>query len=147
MKKSAAVISLALLITGNAIAQQPAPQPGAPTPDDPIGRYLVPPEMIMNHSQQLGLADKQKSEIKNEVRKAQERFFDLQWDMKDESSRLESLLQQAPINEVKVLEQVDKVLALEREIKRTHLTLLIRMKNLLTAEQNSKLDAIRKDQR
>ena len=98
----------------------------------------------MNHSQQLGLQESQKTTIKNEVQKAQNRFFDLQWDLRDESDRMEALLQQRPINEARVLEQADKMMALEREIKRTHLTLLIRMRNVLTPEQLAKLDAIRK---
>jgi hypothetical protein len=37
-----------------------------------------------------------------------------------------------------VLERADKVMSLEREIKRAQLTLLIRLKNLLTPEQMSK---------
>ena len=112
--------------------------------DDPIARYLVPPEMIMAHSQELNLQDKQRAAIKAEVQKAQSKFIDAQWDMKEESEKMVRLLQQAPADEARILEQADKVMALEREIKKTQLALLIRIKNVLTAEQLAKLDAIRR---
>jgi len=112
--------------------------------EDPIARYLVPPEMIMAHSQELNLQDKQRAAIKSEVQKAQSKFIDAQWDMKEESEKMVRLLQQAPADEARILEQADKVMALEREIKKTQLALLIRIKNVLTAEQLAKLDAIRR---
>jgi hypothetical protein len=43
-----------------------------------------------------------------------------------------------------VLEQVDRVLAAEREVKRTQLALMIRIKNTLTEQQQSALDKLRK---
>ena len=112
--------------------------------DDPIGRYLAPPDVIMAHSQELALQEKQRAAIKAEVQKAQSKFIDAQWDMKEESEKMVRLLQQAPADEARILEQADKVMALEREIKKTQLALLIRIKNVLTAEQLAKLDAIRR---
>ena len=41
------------------------------------------------------------------------------------------------------LAQVDEVLAVEREVKRAHITLLIQIKNTLSAEQQAKLAAAR----
>ena len=119
------------------LAQQP-PQ------DDPIARYLVPPDLIMGHSQELNLQEKQRAAIKSEVQKAQSKFIDLQWDMKEESEKMVRLLQQTPADEMKILEQADKVMSMEREIKKTQLSLLIRIRNTLTAEQMAKLDEIRR---
>jgi Spy/CpxP family protein refolding chaperone len=115
-----------------------------PPPDDPIGRYLVPPDLIMGHSQELNLADKQRAAIKAEVQKAQSKFIDLQWDMKEETEKMVRLLQQTPADEARILEQADKVMAMEREIKKTQLSLLIRIRNVLTAEQMAKLEEIRR---
>ena len=112
--------------------------------DDPMARYLVPPDLIMAHSQQLNLLDKQRAAIKAEVQKAQSKFIDLQWDMKEESEKMIRLLQQTPADEVRILEQADKVMAMEREIKKTQLSLLIRIRNVLTAEQIAKLEEIRR---
>jgi Spy/CpxP family protein refolding chaperone len=118
-------------------AQQPAP-------DDPLARYLVPPDLIMAHSQELNLLEKQRAAIKAEVQKAQSKFIDLQWDMKEESEKMVRLLQQTPADEARILDQADKVMSMEREIKKTQLSLLIRIRNTLTAEQLAKLDGIRR---
>jgi Spy/CpxP family protein refolding chaperone len=129
--------ALLLLIAAPLLAQQPPN-------DDPMARYLVPPDMIMAHSQEISLQEKQRAAIKSEVQKAQSKFIDWQWDMKEESEKMVRLLQQTPADEARILEQADKVMALEREIKKTQLSLLIRIRNLLTAEQISKLDEIRR---
>ena len=115
--------------------------------DDPLARYLVPPDLIMAHSTELNLAERQRAAIKSEVQKAQSKFIDMQWDMKEETEKMVRLLQQTPADEARILEQADKVMALEREIKKTQLSLLIRIRNVLTADQMAKLEEIRRAQR
>lgn len=115
-----------------------------PPDDDPIGRQLFPPELIMSQSQKLHLDDKQRTLIKTEVQRAQSKFFDLQWEAKEASDAMSQLLQQTPIDEARVLEQADKVMSLEREIKKIHLAMLIRIKNGLTREQIAELTELRK---
>ena len=114
-----------------------------PQPDDPIAKLLIPPELIMAHASEIALTDAQTAAIRNEVRQTQKKFIDLQWDMQDESGKMQQLLQQSPIDEAKVLERADKVMALEREMKRAQLALLVRLKNLLTPAQLAKLNALR----
>jgi len=128
---------LVLLFATAAFAQQPPPQ------DDPIGQQVFPPELIMSQSQKLHLDDKQRATIKNEVQRAQSKFFDLQWELKEASDAMVQLLQQTPTDETRVLEQADKVMGYEREIKKIHLSMLIRIKNSLTAEQIAQLRQIR----
>ena len=116
-----------------------------PHPDgDPIARYLLPPELVMARSEEVGLTEQQRATIKAEIQKVQARFLDAQWDMQEQTSRMTRLLQQRPVEEAKVLEQADKIMGLEREIKRAHLTLLVRIKNTLTPDQITKLEASRK---
>ena len=133
-------LALILLIAVPSFAQQQSPQPN----DDPIGRYLVPPDLIMAHSQELNLQDKQRAAIKVEVQKAQAKFIDAQWDMKEETEKMVRLLQQTPADETRILDQADKVMALERDIKKTQLALLIHIRNVLTAEQMGKIEEIRR---
>ena len=99
----------------------------------------------MAHSQEIALSDAQSQSIKSEVRKAQTKFLDLQWDMQEETGKMTQLLQQSPVDEMKVLEHADKIMSLEREIKRAQLTLLVRLKNSLTPVQIAKLMAFRAD--
>ena len=124
-------------VTLSAWAQQPSPE------DDPIGRQLFPPDLIMAQSQRLHLDDKQRTTIKTEVQRAQSKFIDLQWETKEAGEAMAQLLQQTPIDEARVLEQADKVMAREREIKKIHLSMLIRIKNALTREQIALLTQMR----
>ncbi|MEA2164271.1 MAG: hypothetical protein QOK37_2398 [Thermoanaerobaculia bacterium] len=133
------MLTLLLIAPLSLFAQQ---QPSPPD-NDPIGRYLIPPELVMSQSEQIGLNEKQRATIKGEIQKMQAKFIDAQWDLQEQSSRMQQLLQHSPADEVKILEQADKIMALEREIKRAHLTLLVRIKNALTSEQIAKLEAMR----
>ena len=47
------------------------------------------------------------------------------------------------MDETQVLEEVDRILVLEREMKRAQIALMVRIKNSLTAAQQAKLAEIR----
>jgi Spy/CpxP family protein refolding chaperone len=68
---------------------------------------------------------------------------DLQWRMQAEMQKLLELLQAAQLDETAVLAQVDRALAVERDVKRAQMTLLVRIKNTLTADQQAVLRSIR----
>ena len=124
----------------------PAPQPGQPTPGpDPIAQNLFPPEMVMHHRQALALSEEQKASIKDELMKSSARFNELQWQMQDEMETMVGLTKGASVDEQKVLAELDKILAIEREVKRTQLTLSIRLKNKLTPDQQAKLLEIQRN--
>ena len=82
------IVLLFCLITVSAYAQQPSPD------DDPIGKQLFPPDLIMSQSQKLHLDEKQRTTIRNEVTRAQSKFFDLQWQAKEAGETMAELLQQ-----------------------------------------------------
>ena len=113
--------------------------------DDPIAARLYPPELIMKHQRELGIDDKQRDAIVAEVQKTQAQLVPLQWQMQGASEALAKLLDAPRIDEAKVLAQADKVMAIEREFKRAHLSLLIRLRNLLTESQRSRLAELRKE--
>ncbi len=77
------------------------------------------------------------------MQRAQSKFFDLQWETREAGESMAQMLQQMPIDEARVLQQADKVVGLEREIKKIHLSMLIRIKNALTQEQIAQLKQIR----
>lgn len=128
--------ALLLLATTVARGQQP---PG----EDPIGQNFFAPELVMQHQEAIGLNDEQKSYLKAEIRQAQLKFTELQWKLQDEMEKLASLVKQPHIDEQGLLAQLEKLLTAEREIKRAQLTLLVRIKNKLTPEQQAKLFEIR----
>ena len=115
----------------------------AQQPGDPIGDNLIPPELIMQHQQEIGLSQDQKSFINAELQKAQARFNELQWQLAGEMETMGSLVKQEKVDEAQTLAQLDKILNLEREIKRTHIALVIRIKNRLSAEQQTRLQELK----
>ena len=140
-------LSLVLALTVFAIAaaaQQPTtPQPQPPQPDDPLARVLYPPELVMQHQQDIALRPEQRAVITKAIQEFQTKVVDLQWRMQDQSQRLATLLEKPSVDQAAALAQVDEVLGVEREVKRAHMALLIQIKNTLSAEQQAKLAAAR----
>ncbi|HSS43701.1 MAG TPA: hypothetical protein VLO07_00045 [Thermoanaerobaculia bacterium] len=133
MKRSLTALYLAVSLLPSASGEVPGGE------GDPLGRFLFPPDKVLGHAQEIGLEEAQRKAIRNEVQKAQSKFLDSQFDLQSETERMTLLLQEKPVDEAKVLGQVDRILALEKEIKKTQILLLVRIKNLLTAAQQAKL--------
>jgi Spy/CpxP family protein refolding chaperone len=106
---------------------------------DPLGEFMFPPEMILEHTAELNLTAEQKKAIRSEVKNTQAKFTDLQFQLQDEMQALHGQLSQPKTDEVKALAQLDKALDVERQIKRLHVGMMIRIKNQLTPEQVQKL--------
>ena len=124
----------------------PGPQrpPQPPPPNmDPLGDVMFPPEMIMGHARELGITDEQKTFMRGEIQKTTTRFLELQWQLQDAMEALHQTMKSNSVDEQQALSQLDKVLDTERQIKRLHFSLGIRLKNQLTAEQQAKLRGMR----
>jgi Spy/CpxP family protein refolding chaperone len=67
----------------------------------------------------------------------------LQWQLHDEMEKLVEMVKQDRVDESKTLAQLDKLLNLEREVKRAQIALFIKIKNILSPEQLAKLREIR----
>ena len=137
MKLLAFALLLAAVLPAAATAQTPPPG------DDPIARQLVPPELVMKHGQAIGLTSEQRDAIKKAMLEAQSGFIDPQWQMQTEAGRMVDLLQQRPLDEAAVLGQLDRILDLERRIKKLQFALLVRIKNTLSVPQLEKLEKLR----
>jgi Spy/CpxP family protein refolding chaperone len=130
---------LLLLAIGCAASWGQAPQSA-----DPIAQELFPPELVMQFHQEINLNEGQSRAIRDEIQKAQSKFVDMQWDLQSETEKLVLLLKAHPADESAVLAQVDKVLDRERAIKKTQISLLVRIKNLLTDAQQAQLRELRR---
>jgi Spy/CpxP family protein refolding chaperone len=133
--KALCVCALLFVIVVTARGQQPNP--------DPIGQNLFAPELVLQHQEAIGLTAEQKEYFKTEIRQTQVKFTELQWKLQDEMEKMVALVSQSHVDEQQVLAQLEKVLAAEREVKRVQVTLLVRIKNKLTPEQQSKLVDLR----
>jgi Spy/CpxP family protein refolding chaperone len=133
------VLISALLISTVATAQTPPAGAG-----DDIAQNLFAPDLVFKYRQDIGLDEAQSKALKDLVQKAQSRFLDLQWDMQAEAGKLAQLLRAPRIDETAALAQIDKVLGMEREVKKAQLSLLVRIKNLLTPAQQQRLLDLRR---
>jgi Spy/CpxP family protein refolding chaperone len=132
-KKTVIICALLALVSRWASAQQP---------DDQLRGSLFPPELVMQNQQTLGLTEDQKAYFKTEISQVQTRFTELQWKVEGEMEKMVSLAKQPRVDEAQTLAQLDRVLGVEREIKRVQISLFIRMKNRLTVEQQARLREI-----
>src|SRR5436309_130271 len=124
--KRALGIALALAVLGSgAASQQPSPgpggPPGAPRPEDPLARFLFPPELVMQQQRAIGLKPEQRTTITRVIQEFQTKVLDLQWQMQDETQRLTELLDKPTVDQTAALAQIDKLLAVERDVKRAHI--------------------------
>lgn len=106
---------------------------------DPVEEQLFAPELVMKYQQAIKLTEEQRTAIKSEIQSAQTNFTDYEWDLQNEMEIFVNLLKKDKIDENEALAQLGKILDLERNIKRTHLTLAIRIKNLLDKKQQGSL--------
>jgi Spy/CpxP family protein refolding chaperone len=120
-----------------------APVAAQGNPDDLFGRHLFPPELVMQNQQRIGLRPEQRTAMTQAIQEVQSRIVDVQWRMQEETQKLAALLEKTSPSQADVLAQVDRVLDVEREIKRAHMAMLVRIKNLLTAEQQAMLRSLR----
>jgi Spy/CpxP family protein refolding chaperone len=139
MKRIAVAALLAFSLSGISSGQ------GASGGEDPFARYLFPPDQVIGHAQEIGLDDAQKNAIRDQIHNAQSRFLDLQFAMQAETAKMTRLLQETPVDETGVLAEVDRILALEKDVKKIQISLLVRIKNLLTPEQQAKLTKLSKE--
>jgi Spy/CpxP family protein refolding chaperone len=114
--------------------------------DDPLAQFFFAPDLIMSHQQQIGLTSAQRASVTQAVVHAQGAFVPAQLAVAAEVEKLQKLSDAAVVDESAVLAEVDRLLALERDIKREQLTLMIRLKNLLTQPQRDALSKLRNDE-
>ena len=135
------ILALAFVLSTASLAAQ-GPPPGQRSPSggpDDWGRNFFPPELVMQHQSEIGLQDSQRTALTSAIQQAQSKFMDVQWKLSAEGEKMGRLLQGPQVDEAQVLEEVDRILALEREIKRAQISLMVRIKNTLTPEQQAKL--------
>ena len=136
MKLKNAVPSLLLLWVTGALCAQPAPA-------DPLAENLFPPELVIQHQSDIGLTEEQRQALMSEIHSAQDRFADLHQRLQKEAEALAVLLRKESTDEQAALAQFDKVANQEREIKRAHLGLVLRIKSKLTPQQIATLREIK----
>jgi Spy/CpxP family protein refolding chaperone len=136
---SSLVCMLAVGFTMSVQAQEG--QPGSEV--DPIEGAFFPPELIMAHQDAIGITDEQRKSIIKNVQETQAIFTTHQWTLHAAMDRMGSLTHKTPVDEQAVLAQLTAILDVEREIKLLQVGLMVRIKNMLTEQQQAQLREIR----
>ena len=130
------------LALSTCLALPSAAQTATP-PADPVFRALYEPELIMKHRRAIGLTDEQRDAISRLIRELQGKVVSLQWELQDQTTSLSAELDKPRVDLDRALDRMERVLQTEREIKAAHLTLLVRIKNVLRPEQQTSLRQLR----
>ncbi len=110
---------------------------------DPFSAVLFTPEEIMEHGRAIGLNDEQRDAITRLIEELQGRAVALQWRLLDETASVKEALEGPRVDLDRVLDRFNQALDTEMDIKRAHLELLVRIKNVLTPAQQGRLRELR----
>jgi Spy/CpxP family protein refolding chaperone len=134
------ICGIAALLTYPAtlVAQQ---RPGQP---DAFAEALFDPQLVLQHAQKIGLSATQRRTILDEIKAAQTALAPLQVDMAEPALELIEVLGQTRVDEAHALAKVEQVLRIENNVKKRQTQLLVRVKNALTPEQQTRLRELRK---
>ena len=117
---------------------------GAAGPKEDVFKgKLFAPNVILENQAELSLSKQQFTDIKKAVVEVQANVAEHEWDVREAYQNILAELDKAPIDEQQVLEYVAAALKAENEVKKLQVTMLIKLKNLLTAEQIAYLDSVR----
>ncbi len=109
-----------------------------------IEATLFPPELVMENQGALGVDAAQREALTKEIDKGQSERLRLQWQLDAEKEKLVKILDADKVDEAKATEQASRVMTEENRIKTANLAMLVRVKNLLTPDQQKKLRELRK---
>lgn len=102
---------------------------------DPFDGRLLPLELVMAHRKEIDLTSGQNKQIGALVVEMQKAVADKQWQMQSAYFDLMAVLDEPQVDEAQALELARQAVDTENEIKIEQMRLLIRLRNLLTAEQ------------
>lgn len=134
----------ALVALVMAFGRVPAAAQDAPRQEtDPFASVLFPPELIMQHARAIRLSDDQRRAITGQIQQVQQRVLGLQWQLAEQMQELKQTLGGSRIDQDRAIDQLNRVLETEKSIKKAHLEMLVRIKNLLRPEQQTELARLR----
>jgi Spy/CpxP family protein refolding chaperone len=131
-------VSAVLLCTQRAAAQAPPKQEA-----DPFAAVLFTPELIMQHARTIRLTDEQRTTITRYIEQLQSRVITMQWQLTEQVQALRETLARPRVAQDRAIDQLNRVLDTEKDIKKAHLEMLIRIKNVLRPEQQTELARLR----
>jgi hypothetical protein len=115
----------------------------AQTQTDPIAQRLFPPDLVIGHADDIALTVEQRHRVIAEVARLQADLSGIAPRGEAARAQMAAALGADQVNEAQVLQGLDGVLGVERDIKRLHIGALVRIRNILSATQRTRLNALR----
>ncbi len=109
----------------------------------PFRGALYEAELVMTHQEKIGLSKGQRDEIVLALQRMQSGVIPPQLELAASGERLLKMLEPRRVDLDAALDEAAEAMRLENLVKLEHIRLLVEIKNLLTAEQQSQLDRIR----
>ena len=111
--------------------------------DDRFAKAFFDPQLVLKHAKEINLTAPQRKSIMDAIKKIQGELVPLQLDMTEPALEMAELVEQTTVDEAAAVAKADKVLKIENEVKKMQMALLIRIKNVLTKEQQAQLRTLR----
>ena len=135
MKKGILLV-LAIVCMGATAAHAQNPK------DDVFKGKLFAPNIILEQQAELNLTKDQFTAIRAAVVEVQSGVAEHEWDMREAYQALMLELDKSPIDEAAVLKYANAALLAENQVKKKQMAMLVKLKNLLNAEQIAFLEAV-----
>lgn len=135
----AAAIAMTMASSQATAYGQQRPRRGGSSPASDINALFFTARLIVANAAAIGLTDPQRTEIQAAAREAQQTYRQTRFELDNAMTVLAGMATQHPADEAQLLEQLDRILELESQIKRGQLVTLVRTKNALTPDQHARL--------
>lgn len=106
---------------------------------------LFSADLVLKYRSEIGLSTEQVTNVKKIYDSKISEFNSLKWDLDAALVAMNKNLASTKVDEKTAMEQMEKVMALEDQLKRIRLGMLITIKNELTASQQTQLKKLRTD--
>jgi len=140
IKKSLTMLGLCLVLLSSHAAAQ-----GAGQQKDVFKGKLFAPNIILENQDALDLSKKQFTAIRAAVVEVQGSVAEHEWDLREAYMKVLADLDEEPIDQDKVMQNIEAALLAENKVKQLQVTMLIRLRNLLTDEQVQYLQGLQKN--
>ncbi len=140
IKNSLTLLGLCLVLLSSIAAAQRVGQQ-----KDVFKGKLFAPNIILENQDALDLNKEQFTAIRAAVVEVQGSVAEHEWDLREAYMKVLADLDEVPIDEDKVMENVEAALLAENKVKQLQVTMLIRLRNLLTDEQVQYLQGLQEN--
>lgn len=111
--------------------------------EDPLSEHIYAPDLVLAYQVEIGLTDVQREFIMTEIKRMEESVQRRTEVLQEAVRKLTSLLDQESTDETDAVARLDEVMKHRHQIERAQWTMLVRIKNRLTAGQREQLRELR----